>query len=329
MRVLLRYGVFLAIILVVMPSIIVAVWGWWQPPPPPLDSPFMVNIYSTRTGQVVSLPLEEYVAGVVAAEMPALFAPAALEAQAIAARTYVVRRARQLGGGGCSRHQEADVCDDPAHCQAYLSEQALQLKWGMMDFGSNLAKIQAAVRNTAGKIITYRGRPIDPIYHSTCGGRTEYAENVWSNSYPYLSGRECAFCTHSNRFTEERRFASLDFIALLRQEDAALVLATRDLARRPPPIQILRRSASGRVQELRVGNRQFSGTTLRRLLGLRSTNFTVSASQNEVIIVTRGHGHGVGMCQWGADGLARAGKDHTYILKFYYGGVSIVSLAGR
>lgn len=329
MGVILRYCIFVAIIIVIIPSLIVAMWGWWQPPPPPLDSPLAINIFLARTGQVVSLALEEYVSGVVAAEMPALFAPAALEAQAIAARTYVIRRARQFGGGGCSRHPEADVCDDPAHCQAYLPETALQLKWGMIDFARNLAKIQAAVRITAGQILTYRGRPIDPIYHSTCGGRTEYAENVWSNSYPYLRGRVCDFCSHSNRFTEEKVFAIQDFVNLLRQEDAALVLAARDLARRPPPVEILRRSASGRVKELRVGNRQFSGTALRRLLGLRSTNFLLTVGQNEISITTRGHGHGVGMCQWGADGLARSGKDHAYILKFYYQGVSLTALDGR
>jgi len=299
-----------------------------MPPPEQLDSPRMINLFLTGTGQIVVLPLEEYVAGVVAAEMPARFAMAALEAQAVAARTYVVRRARKFGGVGCGRHPLADVCDDPAHCQAYLPPSALQLKWGLIDFSGNMEKIQQAVANTAHQILTYRGRVIDPIYHSTCGGRTEYAEKVWANRYPYLSGRICGFCTHSNRFIEQKTFSPAEFLALVGQEGGA-ILAVRDLTRRPSPIEILRRSESGRVKELRVGNRHLTGTVMRGLLGLRSTNFTIVATRESVLVTTRGHGHGVGMCQWGADGLASAGKDFAYILKFYYQGVSLASIEGR
>jgi len=323
-----RYFALMTLVVVVLPGIIVVVGGWLAPPPKILDNPMTINLYLTATSQVITLPLEEYVAGVVAAEMPAEFGLAALQAQAVAARTYVVRRTRSFGGAGCDRHPLADVCDNPAHCQAYLSRSGLQLKWGMINFNRHMEKILQAVFDTAGLILTYGGRAIDPIYHSTCGGMTEFAEKVWSNSYPYLSGRACEFCRHSNRLTERRTFALAEFVALINQEGGA-VLAVRDLTSRPPQIEILRRSASGRVKEIRVGRRELTGTALRGLLGLRSTNFTIAVGKDGVVIETRGHGHGVGMCQWGSDGLADAGKDFEYILKFYYRGVRVQGLDDR
>lgn len=312
--------------LIAVPALIVSVWGWLAPPPPPVESPYLVNVLLTSTGQVVTMTLEDYVQGVVAAEMPALFAEAALEAQAVAARTYAVRRMRQFGGNGCNRHPQADVCDDPAHCQAYLPLAAQKQKWGLLDFAANYYKIRRAVESTAGLVITYRGRVIDPIFHSTCGGRTEYAHLVWTNEYPYLASVACNFCQHSRRLTAERQLTVAEVAELLAAWDPAVAVTARALRSRTPPLAVVERSQSGRVLRVRVGNRTIAGTQFRAIFGLDSTNFALAIQGERVTITTRGFGHGVGMCQWGADGLAREGRNFREILAHYYGAVQVIEL---
>jgi len=272
------------------------------------------------------MSLEDYVQGVVAAEMPALFAPEALKAQAVAARTYAVRRMRALGGKGCGRHPLADVCDDPAHCQAYLPLSAQQLKWGMFDFPANYYKIRGAVESTAGQILTYGGHVIDPIFHSTCGGQTEYAHKVWANEYPYLISVPCPYCAHSKRLTGTSTFSLTEVVERVTQWDPTVTVTARALRSRTPPLVILERSDSGRVLSVRVGNRTIAGTQFRTLFELKSTNFSLTLQAERVVIATRGFGHGVGMCQFGADGMAIAGKNFKEILSHYYRGVEFRQL---
>lgn len=329
MRGVLRYIALITIILVIVPALIVSIWGWLTPPPSSLDSPFDIALYITSTAQVVMMPLEEYVVGVVAAEMPALFAPAALEAQAAAARSYAVRRVRQFGGSGCSKHSLADVCDDPAHCQAYLPVEAMQLKWGMVAFSDNYTRIRRAVEATAGLVITYRGQVIDPIFHSTCGGKTEDANKVWSNFFPYLVSVECGYCSHSVRYSESKGFTHADLVAALKKYDAAVTVTAQALSGKTPPLDIRSRSETGRVLEVNVGGKVLKGTELRSALGLNSTNFTVEISSTEAVFTTIGYGHGVGLCQYGADGMAKAGYDFRSILQHYYQGASITALSSR
>ena len=312
--------------LVVLPALIVSFWGWLAPPPPPVVSPYLVNVLLTSTAQVITLTLEDYVQGVVAAEMPALFAPAALEAQAVAARTYAVRRMRSLGGNGCNRHPGADACDDPAHCQAYLPVSAQKMKWGVLDFSANYYKIRLAVEATAGLVLTYDGQVIDPIFHSTCGGRTEYANLVWTNEYPYLSSVVCDYCQHSRRLTGQQTFTLTEVTDRLTQWNPAVAVTARALRSRTPPLTVAERSASGRVLAVRVGTRTMRGTEFRALFALDSTNFTLTIQSDRVTIATRGFGHGVGMCQFGADGLAQAGRNFREILAHYYRGAHVTEL---
>ncbi|MBT9155832.1 MAG: hypothetical protein DDT37_00806 [Firmicutes bacterium] len=134
---------------------------------------------------------------------------------------------RQFGGNGCNRHPEADVCDDPAHCQAYLPLSAQKLKWGVLDFAANYYKIRRAVVATAGLVLSYDGLVIDPIFHSTCGGRTEYAHLVWTNEYPYLASVVCNFCQHSRRLTDERTFTVAGLAERLTQWNPAVAVTAR------------------------------------------------------------------------------------------------------
>jgi len=325
-RILVRYILLIIVILVVLPATIVWVWGWRTPPPLIVDSPVDISVFISSTGQILVLPLEEYVAGVVSAEMPARFEPAALEAQAIAARTYVLRRAKAYGGAGCTRHPLADVCDDPAHCQAYHPEEAWHTKWGFIDLRENSLRIKTAVARTAGLVLTYGGTLIDPIFHSTCGGATEDADKVWSNSFPYLTSVDCGYCEHSHRFTETKVFSIDTIVEMIKSGDSSIAVTAKDFSGTSIPLQVNSRSDSGRVLQVRVGDKVVKGTDVRTALGLNSTIFEIEFIDGEIVVTTTGYGHGVGMCQYGADGMAKAGKDFRQILEHYYRGAVVVNI---
>ena len=143
-----------------------------------------VSIYNADTDKVYSLPLEEYVLRVTAAEMPASFAEEALKAQSVAVRTYTARKMASLGGKPCGRGG-ADVCTDSTCCQAYRTREELSEKWGS-SADMYFDKLSGAVSATRGVILTYNGKPIEALFHSSSGGMTEDAANVFGGDAPYL-----------------------------------------------------------------------------------------------------------------------------------------------
>ncbi len=317
-------GGFVFLTVVLLPTLLVLPQGTTPPEPPTLASVprLEVCVFRTATGQLVRVELEEYVLGVLGTEMPANFAMEALKAQAVAARTYACRRLRYFGGQGCERHPQADVCDDPNHCQGWLPTQALLDRWPSHEAARNLSRLAEAVAATRGLILTYRGLIIDPVYHSTCGGHTADSSSVWGRAEPYLVGVPCAWDRHSPHYRTERRFRYQELAALL-GEPAVPVWASSDTT------PALAADRSGRLMFLRWGDRTWSGTQLRQLLELPSTRLVWRAEEDGVVIITYGSGHGVGLCQYGADGLARAGYDFRQILQYYYQGVQVVPLFGE
>lgn len=283
---------------------------------PAADLPVRVWVDAERRLRVMSL--EDYVRGVVAAEMPASFHPEALKAQAVVARTYTVRRLRALGGPGCPAHPEADVCTDPRTGQAFATPELLRRKWGPLRYLYYLQKIAAAVDATRGLILTYGGAPADAVYHAASGGRTEDAVAVWGRAVPYLVSVPSPYET-SPRLTRTVR-VSLDRLAERLGLDRDAVAAA---ARAGTLIRVTRTSATGRVLRVRVAGREFTGADLRQRLDLPSTLFRATVEGDAVVFQVRGYGHGVGMSQYGADGMARRGADFRAILRHYYPGVEI------
>ncbi len=143
-------------------------------------------IHVLTDGGITDMELEEYIVGVVAAEMPAYYESEALKAQAVAARTYTVRKAEH---GGCSEAEGADICTRSGHCQAYADEKRLMERWGE-DYDKNIAKMRDAVEGTDGQIIVYGGEAIEALFHASAGGMTEASENVYKNAQPYLKSVE-------------------------------------------------------------------------------------------------------------------------------------------
>lgn len=254
-----------------------------------------VTIYRSN-GSIVTLTINEYLIGVVGAEMPASFNIEALKAQAVLARTYAFRKI-----------ERNEKLTDTVSTQRYKDNNELRSMWGN-DFDKYYSKIKNAVEATDGITLKYNGSYIEAVYHSTSNGKTEDAVNVWGNNVSYLKSVDSRWDEEASSYlrTENKDLSSILNI---------LGITTNDVA-----FEIISRNESGRVESIKVGNNIFSGIEFRTLLGLRSTDFDVNVINNEIVITTRGYGHGVGMSQYGANGMAKEGYNYGEILNHYYPG---------
>ena len=257
-------------------------------------------------------PLEEYLVGVVAAEMPALFEEEALKAQAVAARTYAVYQMESQG------ITVDDLMENGG--QSYQSLAERQENWGE-SFSTYESRIRTAVEETAGEILVYEEEPILAVFHAISSGETESAENLWGGQdLPYLQSVASPQDETSLEYTYQHTFSLEEAAALLQQADPQLVLASGSLKEQ---MQVLSRSDAGYIQSIQIGNRTYTGQQIRTALGLRSTDFTVEENGDEITFTTYGYGHGAGMSQYGANALALEGYSYDDILHYYYTDVSL------
>lgn len=279
-----------------------------------------VALFINSAKRIENIPLEEYVKGVVAAEMPASFNMEAIKAQAVAARTYVYKRWVQAGGSGCSLHPGADVCDDPTHCQAWITKGEMLKKWGIFSYYHYYSKINQAVNSTAGMVMLYSGEPIDPLFFSTSNGKTENSEDVWGKYEPYLRSVTSPGEEISPRFLEVKQIPVEEIVNKLRQKWPDLAIDPKNPERQ---WKVLERSAGGRVKIMQLGNIVVKGTEIRQLFDLNSTDFKWERTGRSIKFTCVGFGHGVGMSQYGANAMAKNGSTFVDILKHYYSGVEI------
>lgn len=282
-----------------------------------------INVYVENQKKVVTMKLEEYLLGVVSAEMPASYDPEALKAQAVAARTYALGRAAKLYVSKVdTSHNGADVCTNPAHCQAWISKDVAMKRWGLFTSFKYWNKIGIAVNSTVGQVIEYNNEIINPLFHSNSGGHTENVEDVWTGiSVPYLTGVVSLGEDSSSEYKNKVILEQQDMIGILLASYPNLELIDEDLISN---IEIKKYSSSDRVVDMKIGNITMKGTEFRKLFSLKSTNFKIEKLPSEKIsITTIGYGHGVGMSQCGANYLAYRGTNYIDILKYYYKGVEI------
>ena len=253
-------------------------------------------------GTVRETELETYLVGVVLGEMPADFEEEALKAQAVVARTYTLR-----AWEGKGKHVDAAVCTDPSCCQAYRSPEDYLGAGGAPE---SVEKIQKAVAATSGMVLTYAGELIDATYFSCSGGATEDALAVWGTDVPYLKSVSSPGEEQATYYMDRMTFTYDQLRELL------------DLPQGTGKVEFenITHTSGGGVAELTVGGKQYRGTEIRKLLGLRSTAFTVTHSADGVTFHTRGFGHRVGMSQYGADAMALSGSNFEEILAHYYPG---------
>lgn len=285
-----------------------------------VESVEMINLYNPYNDSVKEIELELYVKGVVAAEMPAEFHIEALKAQAIAARTYAVSRTIRYPDGHPD-HKAASICRG-IHCQAYLSLDELRQLKGESWVESYWDKIEEAVDATKGQLIYYKGEITEPLYHSTSGGMTEDAVNVFSEDTPYLKSVQSPYEENAPRFKTVITITDEEFLDKI---NSAYPKAKVDSANLTEKIKLIEKTPSGRIKKLAIGNEILDGRVFRDLFKLNSTNFTITyITKLKIIdITTYGFGHGVGMSQWGANGMAKNGSDYLEILNHYYTDVEI------
>lgn len=319
----------LAIIMLALPAAIGSLGRTpaGSPVPDGADS-IPVKVYFPATRKIEAIPLGEYLKSVVAGEMPPEFEMEALKAQFVVARTYTALRMKQFGGkGGCPLQPEADVCADYATNQAYLTADELTTKHGKLtanSFWRRLAEAQAA---TAGQVLTYKGELIDALYHAVSGRATENAADYFTNSVPYLVSVDDQWGAHSPKLVTQKRFTPEEFARALGNGSQGPTLAVTAAAKAGrSPVQVTARTATGRVKTVQISDLSLTGREFRERLGLRSTDFRVFLQDGTLVVETHGDGHGVGMSQYGADGMARAGKTYAEILTHYYRGVTLSRL---
>ncbi|HWR59990.1 MAG TPA: stage II sporulation protein D [Clostridia bacterium] len=282
-------------------------------PKPNSDIP--IAVYMSDIDKVVTMNLEDYILGVVAGEMPASFHMEALKAQALAARTYTMLRMTRFGGSGCSKHPGAEICTDPAHCQAYRNPATVS---------KDLDKLKEAVYGTAGEVIVYDNKLIDAVFHSTSGGKTENSEDIWSSRVPYLRSVASQYEEHSPKYVAQQKIEIDTFIECIRKLDPEVTINKKNIGSQ---IKVLERSEGGRITKLEIGGKTLNGSEVRTALGLNSANFNFSVSGNSIIFTVVGNGHGIGMSQYGADGMAKNGSSYRDIVLHYYQGVDIMEIS--
>lgn len=279
-----------------------------------------ITVYNPYNNTVEEVELETYVKGVVAAEMPAEFHIEALKAQAVAARTYAVSRALRYPDGHPD-HPLAPICKG-IHCQVYLSLEELKQIKGDSWVTNYWAKIVEAVDSTQGLLIYYEDQVIEPLYHSTSGGMTEDAINVYSTDTPYLKSVISPYEEAAPRYKANITLTGEEFIKKINTKFSDTGITKENFHEK---IKLIEKTESGRIRKIAIGNKVIDGREIRDLFSLNSTNFTITYDKklNIIDIVTYGYGHGVGMSQWGANGMAKNGSSYSEILTHYYTDIEI------
>lgn len=260
------------------------------------EEPKKEEIYVNYDGN--KLLLDDYVYSVVSAEMPASFESEAIKAQILATRTYTLNKI----------NANKDFVFTKT-LQAFKTEEELKNSW-QEDYEKYSIKIKELIKETEDEIITYDGKPIEAYYFSMSNGKTTTAQAVFGSNKEYLQEIDSSLESSLNNFSVKKNIPLQEFCKIL--EIAA-----------PIVIGNINRDTSNRVIEITINNKTYKGTEIRTKLNLRSTDFTFTLLENEVLVTTNGYGHGVGMSQYGANLMAKDGYNYQDIIKKYYTGVEI------
>ena len=265
----------------------------------------IIRVKRMSTGNIDSIPFEEYIVGVLAGEMPIYFDKEAFKAQAVAARSYAFKRMEY------NKDNDYDVVDSIMN-QVYLDDNYLKDVWGD-NYIVIINKLREAVNETALEYLDYNGEVIDALFFSTSNGYTEDAATVFSVDLPYLKSVKSGWDERtSSAFRSTTTMNINDFYSKLGLEYSDNF-----------DVQVLKRSSTNRIITISVNGKEFSARTLYDKLSLKSTDFSLKRDGDKVIIDTVGYGHGVGMSQYGAKGMAEEGYNYKEILSYYYSGTSI------
>ncbi len=269
------------------------------------ESNTIIRVKRMASGKIVGVPFEQYIVGVLAGEMPIYFNLEALKAQAVAARSYALKRMEY------NKDNDFDVVDSILN-QVYLDDGYLKDAWGD-DYVDNINKLREAVNATSMEYLDYNGDVIDALFFSTSNGYTETSSLVFNIDLPYLQSVSSSWDEKtSSAFKSTTSMSLRDFYSKLNIDYSDYF-----------DVKILEKSSTNRIIKLSINGKEFLGRDLYNILGLKSTDFSLKKDGDKVIINTIGYGHGVGMSQYGAEGMAEEGYSYIDILKHYYVGTNI------
>ena len=297
--------ILITIILIILPFVIVQIFNQVEEKETHFEKNQIVRVKREKKNVIEKIPLENYVMGVLSGEMPTTFPMEALKAQAVAARTYVLRKIEY------AKNQEYDVVDTVAN-QVYYSNGELKERW-KTEYNEKINLIQKAVLETKGEYLTYQGQIVNAFFFSTSTGYTENCEEVFQENLPYLRSVKSDWEKDiSPVFEDSKTFTIQEFYQKLNLDSNSNF-----------SIQVTKTTSTGRVKEIQINGKLFLASDVTKALGLRSSFFEITKNDNQIIIHTKGFGHGVGMSQYGAYGMAKNGSNYQEILKYYYQGVDI------
>ncbi len=271
------------------------------------------RVLNHENGKISKLSAEDYITGVVLAEMPSSFPEEALKAQAVAAYTFACRRRHSNQG------KEYDITTDHTTDQAFLSESSAVEKWGEAS-RDNIEKVKSAVKAVAGYMVTYNGDAALTVYHSTSAGKTQSAAEVWGGDLPYLKAVDSSGDVLSTSFLSVTHFTPAQM-----QEKLKKLCKTSGAPE--AWFSDISPNSSGYVSELKICGKEISGAALREALGLKSTAMEIAYSEDKFTVTVKGNGHGVGMSQNGAAALASSGSSFEEILCHYYPGCKVEKIS--
>ena len=257
---------------------------------------------------IEEVPLEEYVIGVVSGEMPISFEVEALKAQAVAARSYVMVEIEK------SINRDYDVVDTVMN-QVYLNKDYLKSAW-KENYTQNINKVKEAVLSTKGEYVEYKGKVAQTFFFSTSPGITENVEEVFSSKLDYLRSTDSPWDKDSPVYDTEKKISLKDFYLKLGLDYSENL-----------NIELTKTTSTGRVKEIKINDKSFTGSDVCSKLSLRSTFFNIKKDKETIIIKNKGYGHGVGMSQYGAQGMAKEGYKYDEILKHYYKNIEIKKIS--
>ena len=261
------------------------------------------KVYDPETEKITEMTAEDYIFGVVAAEMPVLYEEEALKAQAVAAYTFACCRKAE------NSQKEYDITTSPLTDQSYITEATACERWGK-NAEIYTKKIKSVIEQTKGYMITYNGLPATAVYHAISSGKTESCKDVWGKDIPYL----VPVTSEGDRLAE----GYISEVVLTKRELRQLLKEKTDVNTDDLSFGDAQRTDSGAVKEITLCGETFSGSEIRELVGLRSSNFQVNYSDKRFTFTVYGYGHGVGMSQNGANYMAKQGSTFKEILTHYY-----------
>ncbi|WP_333859689.1 stage II sporulation protein D [Clostridium sp.] len=281
-----------------------------------------IKVYITEKNKIEKMNLEEYIVGVVAAEMPAEFSKEAIKAQAVAARTFAAAHMQVYGGKEYESNTGADVCDT-VKCQVFTSKEDRIKNWPQSKREEYWNKIVGAVKDTSGQVLAYKDKLVmEPYYFAVSGGKTENAVDVFGKGEEYLKSVESPGEESASKYRTSIKLSYANFIDKVNSKYPNSRLSVKNLANQ---VTIQSRNEGGSVKEIKLGSVTISGVKFRTILSLNSSDFNIYF-KDSVIIECIGYGHRVGMSQWGANAMAKQGKTYKEILAHYYNKTELENL---